>query len=322
MAINVDTQDLINYPGNVKRVTIDQESVVPQGYEGDEQFMLSFATSAYSENVARVNIQDLYITHFKAGWSKSSGFAGNKFALDSTHRALEVRIDSTTSGIDNGYYRIMLEHSDGIPIDAEVVAADIETKIREVADSLEGEDVGFRLAYMNASVEFKGGRFWIVSGSLSAYYSGANKSAVRVRPSTLFDCSETLGFNLSTESEAVDSLGVKEALVLTDYVATASGVGTVTISANIGVAIDDCMVITDRVTQDYFQVTNDPSLSGGTIIEFDRTKVTNDYDMLKTKVQLLREQDPEADPTLWMADVDKITRHGIKTMINQIDYST
>jgi hypothetical protein len=42
MAINVDTQDLVNYPGTVKRVTVDQEQVVPSGYEGDEQFMLSF----------------------------------------------------------------------------------------------------------------------------------------------------------------------------------------------------------------------------------------------------------------------------------------
>ena len=319
MAINVDTQDLINYPGNVKRVTIDQESVVPQGYEGDEQFMLSFSTSAYSENVARVAIQDLYITDFKAGWSKSSGFSGNKFALDSTHRALEVKIDSTTSGISDGYYRIMLEHSDGIPADAEVVAADIETKIRAIADNLEGEDVGYRLAYMNASVEFKGGRFWFVSGSLGAYYSGANKSSVKVRPSALLDCSELLGFNLATDSETVDSLGVKEALVLTDYVATASGVGAITISANIGAVVNDCMVITDRVNHEYFQITD---VTGGTSIEFDRSKVTNDYDMLKTKVQLLREQDPDADPTLWMADVDKITRHGIKTMINQIDYSS
>jgi len=319
MAIQIDTQDLTNYPGNVKRVTVDQESVVPQGYEGDEQFMLSFSTTAYSDNDARTNIQDLYITDFKAGWCKSSGFAGNKFALDSTHRAIEVKLDSTTSGVSDGYYRITLEHSDGIPVDAEVVAADIETKIRALADNLEGEDVGFRLAYMTSSVEFKGGRFWIVSGSLSSFYSGANKSSVKVRPSSLLDCSETLGFNLSTDSEATDSLAVKEALVLTDYVATASGVGAITISANIGAAVNDCMVITDRVNQDYFQITD---VTGGTAIEFDRSKVTNDYDMLKTKVQLLREQDPDADPTLWMADVDKITRHGVKTMINQIDYST
>lgn len=319
MAINVDTQDLINYPGNIKRVTLDQESVVPQGHEGNEQFMLSFSTTAYSDNIARTNIQDTYITDFKAGWSKSSGFAGNKFALDLTHRSIEVKLDSTTSGISDGYYRITLEHNDGIPIDAEVVAADIETKIREIAGILEGDDAGFKLAYMNASVEFTGGRFWIVSGSLSSYYSGANKSSVKVRISSLYDCSDILGFNLSTDSEVTDSLAVKEAIVLTDHVVTASGVGVIAISANIGASVNDCMVITDRVNQDYFQITD---ITGGTVIEFDHSKVLHSYTQSKTKVQLLREQDPDADPTLWMAGIDKIARHGIKTIINQIDYSS
>ena len=50
MAINLDTQDLQNYPGTVKRVTVDQEQVVPYGFEGDEQFMLSFSTTAYRDN--------------------------------------------------------------------------------------------------------------------------------------------------------------------------------------------------------------------------------------------------------------------------------
>ena len=69
MAINIDTQDLVNYPGTVKRVTVDQEQVVPQGYEGDEQFMLSFSTTAYSDNTARTRIQDNYVTYFiKEEW--------------------------------------------------------------------------------------------------------------------------------------------------------------------------------------------------------------------------------------------------------------
>jgi hypothetical protein len=65
MSISIDTQDLVNYPGNVKRVTIDQESVVPQGFEGDSQFMLSFSTTAYSDITAKTKIQDLYVTDFK-----------------------------------------------------------------------------------------------------------------------------------------------------------------------------------------------------------------------------------------------------------------
>jgi hypothetical protein len=320
MAINVDTQDLINYPGNVKRVTVDQESVIPQGYEGDEQFMLSVSTSAYSNITNRTSIQDYYITNFKAGWCKSSGFAGTKFALDSTHNSFEIKIDSTTSGISGGYYRITLDHNNGLPIDAEVVAADMEEKIREVADTLETVDVGFKLAFMNSSVEFKGSRFWVVSGSLSQYYSGSNKSAVSIRASSVNDCSEILGFDIPITSEIVDSLAVKEALVLTDLAgSTISGTTTITINQNIGAAANDCLLITDGTNTDYFQA---DVVTGGTLIEFDGNRIDNDYTASKAKVQLLRAQDPDADPTLWFNDIDKITRHGLKTVINQIDYSS
>lgn len=318
MAISIDTQDLVNYPGNVKRVTVDQESVVPQGYEGDEQFMLSFSTTAYSDIDNKTSIQDMYITEFKAGWCKSSGFTANKIALDSTHNSIEVKIDSTVSGISDGYYRITLEHNDGVGIDTEVIAADMETKIRALADSLATVDEGYKLAYMNAVVEYTGGRFWIVSGSLGQYYSGAYKTAVKVRASSVNDCSELLGFDLSMDSETLDSVGIKEALVLTDY-ASASGIGEITISANIGAAVNDCMVITDRTNVDYFQITG---ITGGTVVEFDYNTVTHDYAGNKAKVQLLREQDPDADPALWFSSIDKITRHGVKTMINQIDYSS
>jgi len=319
MAISIYTQDLVNYPGNEKRVTIDQAQIVPAGFEGDEQFMLSFSTTAYSNNTAKTRIQDSYITDFKAGWCKSSGFTGSKFALDSTHNSLEVKIDSTTSGISSGYYRIVLSHNNGIPLDYEVVASDIENKVRALANSLATTDTGYRLSYLNAVVEFKSNRFWIVSGSVGQYYSGTNKSSVKVRPSSINDCSEILGFNLATDTQTVDSLEVKEALVLTDYIATASGVGSITISTNVGAAVYDCMVITDGTNSEYFQITN---ISGGTIIEFNRITVTNDYQAGKAKVQLLREQDPDADPTLWFNNIDKIMRYGVKTMINQIDYSS
>jgi hypothetical protein len=320
MAINVDTQDLVNYPGNVKRVTVDQESVVPQGFEGDEQFMLSFATTAYSDNTSRTRIQDYYVTSFKAGWCKSSGFAGTKFALDSTHNSLEIKIDSTTSGISSGYYRITLDHNNGIPVDAEVVAADMEVKIRAIVDDLETVDVGFKLAYMNSSVEFAGSRFWIVSGSLSEYYSGSNKSAVSVRASSVNDCSELLGFDIPITSEIVDSLEVKEALVLTDLAgSTISGTTSITIDQNVGAVANDCLLITDGTNSDYLQA---DVVTGGTVIEFDGNRISHDYLANKAKVQLLRIQDPDADPTLWFNDIDKITRHGIKTVINQIDYSS
>lgn len=319
MALNIETQNLELYPGNVKRVTIDQEQVVPYNSEGDEKFTLSFSTTAYSDIANRTAISDLYVTSFKAGWCKSSGFAGTKIALDSTHNSLEIKIDSTTSGISDGYYRITLDHNNGIPIDGEVIAADMETKIRALADELDTADVGFKLAYMNASTEFTGSRFWIVSGSLSEYYSGSNKSAVNVRASSVNDCSALLGFNIPITSEAVDSLAVKEALVLTDFSgSTTSGTTTITINQNIGATVNDCLMITDGTSVDYFQASN---VTGGTLIEFDGSNIDNDYTASAAKVQLLRAQDPDADPTLWFNDIDKITRHGLKTIINQIDYS-
>ena len=58
MAINLDTQNLQEYPGVTKRVTLDQEQIVPYDNEGDEVFLLSFSTTAYSNNSSRTAIQD------------------------------------------------------------------------------------------------------------------------------------------------------------------------------------------------------------------------------------------------------------------------
>jgi len=320
LAINIDTQDLINYPGNVKRVTADQASIVPSGYGGDEQFVLNFSTTAYSDNVSKSRIQTYYITSFKAGWCKSSGFSGTKFALDSTHNSIEIKIDSTTSGISDGYYRITLNHNDGIPVDGEIIAADMEAKINDLSGTFGTADLGYKLAYLNSVVQFTGGRFWIVSGSLGQYYSGANKTSVRVRPSSTNDCSALLGFDLSMSSEVMDSASIKEAVVMTTFSGSLAPTGTtiMTINQSIGAAINDCVVITNGTDTEYLQITGTPTPNS---IQFDAARVDHDYLAGSAKIQLLREQDPDADPALWFDSVDKITRHGVKTMINQIDYS-
>lgn len=322
MAINIDTQDLTNYPGIVKRVVVDQEQIVPQGFEGDEQFLLSFSTTAYSDNVARTRIQDYYITYFKAGWCKSSGFAGSsgKFGLSSTANSLKIKLDSTVSGADgSGYYTITLGYNaDETLRDGEVIASDMEEKIRALADTLNSADSGFRLAYMNATVEYRQGRFWIISGSLSRYYSGENKSSVSIIPAASNDATIVLGFDLSTTSESLDSVAIKEALLASDY--TISGT-SMTISTSVGAVEGDCLMITDRTNTDYFQLTASPT-GGGTALAFAGTAIKHNYTNGEAKVQLLREQDPDADPTLVFGDIDKITRHGVKTMISQIDYSS
>lgn len=322
MSINIDTQNLEMYPGIIKRVTVDQESVVPYGADGDEKFMLSFSTSAYSDNEERTRIQTLYITDFKAGWCKSSGFAGSsgKFALGADANALEIKIDNTVSGVSDGYYRIELEYDpNGAYIEAEVVAEDMKSKIRALGrNGLDPVDVGFRLAYQNAKVEWKNGRFWIVSGSLSPHYSGENRTSVKVRPSSINDASSVLGFDLATDSETINSKVVREALITSP---TVSGVGSVTISQNIGAKAKDCLMITDGNNVDYFQITEDPG-SNGLALVYDPDMVDNEYEAHKAKVQLLREQDPHSGPTLYFSSVDDVVRHGVKIMISQIDYSS
>lgn len=321
MAITVSTQDLDNYPGTVKNVTVNQSSVIPQGEEGDEKYVLSFSTTAYSDNATSTAIQSLYITDFKAGWCRSSGLVGTggKFTLTASGNTIGVKMDTTVSGNDgNGYYDITLDYNtDGTPIGGEAIAADMETKIRALANNLETADTGYNLAYLNASVEYKNGAFWIVSGSMGEYYTGSSKTAVSVQAGQTNDASEILGFDISTTSENLENLVVNEALVTTGY--TVSGT-TMTISQNIGAEQGDCLMITDRTNTDYFQLTANPT--GGTILTFDGSVITHDYAANKAKVQLLVEQDPLGTPVLWHDTIDDITRFGLKTIINQIDYSS
>ena len=55
MAINNDVQDLDNFPGIVKRVTLDVSQVIPVGENGDEKMMMVASTSSYSD-ICQINI--------------------------------------------------------------------------------------------------------------------------------------------------------------------------------------------------------------------------------------------------------------------------
>lgn len=320
MAISVDTQDLINYPGNVKRVSIDQVSVVPQGAEGDEKYVSKFATTAYSDIENRTAIQDIYTTSFKIGWCKSSGFAGNdgKFDLASGAKTIKVKLDSTTGGDGNGYYPITLDYNTDLsPMSGEVVAADMEVEIRATASGLDTADVGYTAAYRNCSVEFIDGKFWILSGTTGEFYTGNNKSAVDVKAGDSNNAATILGFDLKTSSSSLAGVAINEALVTTEV--TISGVG-MTINSNTGAVAGDCMMITDRNNTDYFQLLSDPT--DGVGLSCESTAIKHHYDTGEAKVQLLKEQDPDAEPTMWLDTIDKINRHGVKCIINEIDYSS
>jgi hypothetical protein len=323
MALNVDTQDLENYPGNTKRVTVDVASIVPAGYEGDEQIVLTVSTTAYSDNTSRTAIQNLYITESKSGWIKSSGFMGNKFALDGTHNEIRIKLDNTvsgTSGYDGsfGYYTVTLSHDDGAYINGEAVADDMETKIRDIptSDDWEIADDGYILAYKNCSVEFSDGKFKIISGSIGNYYVGTNKSSVVVVSGTQNDCSNMLGFNLTLSSEDITNTTVRESLITTSYV---PGETTLWIQTGTGVESGQVMLITDGTDIDYFMVDN---IIADTQITVASGSITNNYTISEAKVQLLQIQDPDGEPTSHYTSMDSLGRYGIKHMVNQIDYSS
>ena len=321
MAISINVQDLTNFPGNVKSLSVDQVSIVPQGEEGDEKYVLKFSTSAYSNIENRTSIQDYYVTSFKSGWVRSSGFAGRsgQFDLASGANRLLIKLDSTISGTNgNGYYEIILDYNeDGTPISADVVVSDLEAKIRAIGDNLEIADIGYKHAYKNASVAYINNKFWIVSGTVSKFYSGGNKSYVDVISATTNDALSVLGFDLKTSSASLDAVAINEALLVTDYVTGASGI---IISKSVGAVDGSCVFITDRTNSDYFQITSSPGV-GGTTLDFNYDVIKHNYAADVTKVQLLKEQDPEGEPTTWFDDIDKITRHGIKCVVNKIDFS-
>lgn len=325
MALTISTQDLINYPGNSKNVVLDTKQVVPIGFEGDEQLVASFSTTAYSDNTERTSIQTLYITDIKLGWCKSSGLAGDatgKFALTSGTNQLKVKMDTTVSGTDgNGYYTITLDYNaDGTPRSGSVIAADMEEKIRAL--TMATADTGFQLSYLNASVEFKNNRFWIYSGTVGNSFEGSTKTSVAVASADSNDCSVILGFDLSTSSESIAAIAVKEGLISSSYT---TDTDTLYVSAGTGVVAGDCLLITDGTNTDYFTAlsgTTSTTIKVATSATNNYVGIANSYTANEAKVQILREQDPDAGPSLVLDSFDSINRHGIKSLVNQIDYSS
>ena len=325
MAINVTTQDLENYPGTTKTVTLDQDSIIPVGEEGDEKYVLKFSTAAYSDNTNNTSIQTLYITDFKMGWCKSSGFAGSsgKFDLDATHNKLKIKLDATASGTDgNGYYTITLDYNvDSTPISGEAVAADMENKIRDL--TMITADAGYALSYLNASVWWQDNKLYITSGSVGDFYTGSNRSSVRILPASTYDCSDELGFDLNMNTESMASVAIKEAVLGVNYTTDTT---PLTIGAGTGVVAGDCLMIQDGVHVDYFTAisgTTDVSVVVATTGNNNYIGIAHDYTTASGAIiQKLRRQDPDGQPTMWYTNIDDITRFGIKTMVNQIDYSS
>lgn len=326
MALSIRSQDIINFPGTSKTINIDLTSVVPISENGDEINVLSIGTSAYSKVGTNQRIQDMYITDFVGGWAKSSGFPGSagKFSIDSTHNRLKIKMDTTVSGIDgSGYYEVALDYnSDDTPIDGEAVADDLANKIHALADVLDSADVGFTNAYRSAEVIFKNGKFWVASGSVGKFYTGNYRSSVSIIAATTNDCSKILGFDLGTSSQKLSTISVKETVLNTDYTA---GADTLSVNTGTGAMLGLAYMITDNIHTEYFTTisgTTDSQLKVATVGNNSYDALKYSYTAYETKLQLLKEQDPEGKPVSWYNSIDALVKYGIKTMANQIDYST
>jgi len=322
MALNVDTQDLINYPGNNKRVSVDVNSLVPTGYEGDEQIVMVVSTTAYSNITNRTAIQDLYITEAKSGWIKSSGFKGSVFQLDSTHNTFRIKLDTTVSGYNGtGYYDVVLAHDAGANLPADDVAEDMENKIRGIPEGSQWEvaDNGYIMAYKNCSVEFNNGKFKIISGSIGDSYTGTDRSSVAVVSGTSNDCLSWLGFDLPLSSETLASTQIRESELRNDYPDGVDYINLYT-SGGTGAIAGDAMAITDGTNIDYFIIATKETATGHyTVVS---GSIANNYSAYGAKLQRLRMNDPEFEPASAYGTVDSIARYGIKNMVNQIDYSS
>ena len=303
---------------------MDVASVIPMGSEGDEKIIVSVTTTAYSNNISRTAIPEYYITGFTSGWCKSSGLVGvaNKFQLDASHNTLKIKMDATVSGTDgSGYYDIILNY-EATPLAGETVAVDMENKIRTLGDSLETADIGFRLAYKCATVEYINGKFWIISGSLSNDYTGAYRSSVKVLPGDTNDASAILGFDLTVDSERIAGISVREVSLNSPYTA---GTTPLQVNSGIGASAGLCFMITDGTYTDYFTAlsgTTDTNIVVATTGTNSYDGIANSYATSGTKVQLLTEQDPDVKPSPYYESVDDVLRQGIKRMIKQIDYSS
>lgn len=322
MSISLDVQNLELYPGVTKKVTLDTTVLVPTGMEGDEKYMITASTTAYSDSGARTGIQSLYIASGKIGWTKSSGFKGTngKFALDSTHCVLGVKLDATVSGTTgNGYYDITLEHENGILKRGEDVALDMQKKLQAL--TMNTADTGFRLAYKNCSVKFTDNKFFISSGSIGNYFTGSMRSSAKVGGSPANDCSVLLGFDQQVTTEDLSSITILEAPLLNNYT---TDTASLVINMNTGVNIGDALCITDGVNRDYFSVLNvatntltvpTSGTNGFVGIKHSYTTAAGSY------IQVLQKGDPDNTPDSYHKDTDELLRYMAKIMINQIDFS-
>ena len=312
MATNITVKDLDNYPDTSKTITVDQKTLVPTGAQGDEKWVLSFVTTAYSDNTALTAIQDIYVQEFSTGWLKSSGLVdlSGGIIIAPGAKSFQIKIDGSSS-----WYTVTLDNNIYGP---DSLADHMQTVIRAIPTT---SGVGWNssddpLAYKNAMVEYNEGKMKIVSGNVSEFYTGSNKSAVHVQASGVDDLYKDLGFNLGINSEEVATRDIKESVVTVSCGPTSTAIVINTMS---GLVAGDPIAIVDDSNTEYFIAASGTSTTNIVIVS---GTLTNSYTASEAKVQKLRLQDPDQQPVNYHSTVDSVMRWGIMSTLNQIDFSS
>lgn len=174
------------YPNNTKTVTVDIQRKIPLGAEGDEKYILSISTTAYSDNTNRTSINPVYMYDLKRGWAESFEVSSPITVSGGT---LSLAIDEANSGA------ITVTLPNGSTA-ASAIAAHLQTAIRATASGSGAKaSATNQLSYLNAQVSYTNNRLRIVSGSVKSSYNDTsdytNTSSVKVTGGTE---KNTLGF--------------------------------------------------------------------------------------------------------------------------------
>lgn len=156
-----------SYPNNTKTVTIDLVSRIPVGQDGDEKYILSISTTAYSDNTNRTSINPVYIHDIKRGWAQSHVISTPVTTAGGT---LTVAIDEADSGamsvtVESGTYT------------GPLLADHIESAIRTTASGSKASASNYR-GYADCAVEFEDSRITIKSGSVKGSFNSSTWSEV------------------------------------------------------------------------------------------------------------------------------------------------
>lgn len=316
MATTVYVRDTENYPSNQKTIAVDLSKLVPVGVSGDEKWVSSITTTAYSDITNTTAIDDIYIRNIYRGWARSSGLVGGSFTITGANRKLAVNVDAQSDAYTT--YTIRLTTGTGIPGDT--VAADLEVKLRALAATGAGQ-VG-DLGYLNCEVEFVDNKFWIYSGTVSNSWTSSSRSSVEIEDSVTGDGRSNLGFDITIDSYNLASNPCQVTKLSAQYAGDAA---TMSIDSPAWtVASGQAYMVTDGTNTEYFTIlagSNQTTLNLPDFATNGFAAVINTYASSSMVVLLTRgdEDYPVATP---VQTIDDAIRWGLMSVVNQIDFSS